>query len=161
MEPSDTAIEPSLYQGFNMKTANQGADLAGSIFRLYMGGLAIVCWYIATTEPLSMISLAASNNAGTILIWLMLLIGVALIVDVVVNDLLPTNFRWRLAVRHRHMLLSALAFCYVAQLYVAFSSVCSTGLLLYYLLNAGTIMFIAFVDAHQRSKDATCVVTCS
>lgn len=53
-----------------------------------------------------------------------------------------------------------MAFCYVAQLYVAYTHFRSTGLLIYYLWNAVFIVFISFVDAHQRSRDATCVVIC-
>lgn len=142
------------------RTVHTGGDRAGSIFRLYMGGLAIVTWFMAMTEPRSMSSLAAASGAGEILAWLLMVIGSAAVVDALVNDFLPQRFHWRVAVRQRHFILAAMAFCYTAQLYVAFSSMRSTGLLLYYLWNAVSITFIQFVDAHQRSKDATCVITC-
>lgn len=161
MESANTArAQP--FQGFNMnKEAHQGSDHAASIFRLYMGGNAVNCWYLAMTEPRSMLSAAANTDAGLILTWLMLFVGLAALADVVINDFLPRRFHWRTAVRQRHFIFVAMAFCYVAQLYVAFASLRSPGLLMYYLWNAVTIMFIAFVDAHQRSKDATCVVICS
>lgn len=141
------------------KVIAHGTSRAGSVFRLYMGGGAIVTWILAMTEPRSLVSIAASSGAGagSILVWSLFFIGVAAVIDAVVNDFLPSQFHWRAAVRQRHFILSAMAFCYVAQLYVAYTHMRSTGLLIYYLWNAGFIMFISFVDAHQRSKDATCV----
>lgn len=133
---------------------------AGSVFRLYMGGSAFVTWYLAMFEPRSMMSLAASTEAGAALIWCLMLIGMAAVVDAVINDFLPQRFHWRVAVRQRHFILAAMAFCYVAQLYVA-SRMHSTGLLLIYLWNAIAITLIQFVDAQQRSKEATCATTCS
>lgn len=143
------------------KIANTGGDRAGSVFRLYMGGNALVSWFVAMTEPRSMIRLAASSSEGTILSWALMLIGLAVVFDVLINDFLPDRFHWKTALRQRHILLAAMAFCYVAQLYVGFYSLHSPGLLLYYMWNACTIMFISFVDAHQRSKDATCVISCT
>lgn len=140
--------------------AHLGSDRAGSVFRLYMGGSAIVTWFLAG-EPKTMMSLAALTTPGNLLIWCLAIIGVAAMVDALVNDFMPQRFHWKAAVMQRHFILSAMAFCYVAQLYVAFSAMRTTGLLLYYLWNASAIMFISFVDAHQRSKDATCVITCS
>lgn len=142
------------------KTAHIGGDRAGSVFRLYMGGSAIVTWFLAG-EPKTMLSLASLAAPGTLLIWCLMFIGMAAMVDAVVNDFMPERFHWKSAVKQRHFILSGMAFCYVAQLYVAFSTVHSTGMLLYYLWNASAIMFISFVDAHQRSKDATCVITCT
>lgn len=134
---------------------------AGSVFRLYMGGSAFVTWFLALNEPRSMMSLAARTGAGHMLIWMLMIVGAFAVIDAIINDFLPQRFHWRAAVRQRHFILSAMAFCYVAQLYVEFSSLRSTGLLLYYLWNAAAITLISFVDAHQRSKDATCVITCS
>jgi hypothetical protein len=162
MALSERCEDVWLTQGSNMQQNTQiGRDRAGSVFRLYLGGSAIITWFLAVTEPRSMVSVAASSSAGTALIWLLLVIGCMAILDAVINDFLPEKCHWRSAVRQRHFILSAMAFCYVAQLYVAFYGIHSIGLLLYYLWNAATIMFIAFVDAHQRSKDATCVVICT
>jgi hypothetical protein len=33
------------------RTAHTGGDRAGSVFRVYMGGNAIVTWYIAMSDP--------------------------------------------------------------------------------------------------------------
>lgn len=133
----------------------------GSLLRAYMGGNACIAWFNATNEPHSLISQAAAIPAGLMFIWLLMVAGVALLVDVVINDILPERFHWRVAVRHRHLILSTMAFCYIAQLYVAFYSLRSTGLLIFCLWNAATLMFIAMVDAHQRSKDATCQAICN
>lgn len=138
------------------------AGLAGSVFRIYMGGNAVVTCFMAMTEGRSLMHVVAGSGEGAALIWLLMLAGAAAVIDAVVNDLLPKRFHWRVALRQRHFILAAMAFCYVAQLYVAFFSMRSTGLLLYYLWNAGMIMLAAFLDAHQRAKDATtCVIVCN
>jgi hypothetical protein len=74
---------------------------------------------------------------------------------------MPKQFHWRVAVRQRHFILAAMAFCYVAQLYVAFLYLRSSGLLIHYLWNVFAIMAVAFFDAHQRSKDASCEIVCN
>ncbi len=145
-----------------MKLASTGGDRAGSVFRVYMGGISIVTWYIATTDARSLMYMVASSDQGAALVWLLMAVGVAALLDAVINDFLPDRFHWRVAIRQRHFILTAMAFCYVAQLYVAFYNLRSTGLLLYYLWNAAAIMFVAFIDAHQRLKDATtCATACN
>jgi len=135
-----------------------GGDRAGSVFRVYMGGNAIVSAFIALHESRSLMHLVASTVEGSALILLLALAGLAVLIDALVNDFLPARFHWRVAVRQRHFLLAALAFCYVAQLYVAFFYLRSIGLLIHYLWNVVAIMAVAFCDAHQRSKDASCVI---
>ncbi len=143
------------------RPAQQGGDRAGSIFRAYMGGSAVVSGYMAMYEPRSLMHLVASSMEGAVLIALLALVGVATLIDALVNDFLPARFHWRVAVRQRHLLLMAMAFCYVAQLYVAFLYLRSSGLLLHYLWNVVAIVAVAFFDAHQRSKDASCVIVCN
>lgn len=137
------------------------SSAVGAIFRVHIGGSAVVSWYVAMSDPRSLMHLVAETREGAVLLWLLMLMGMAALLDSVINDLLPARFQWRPALRQRHFILAALAFCYVAQLYVAFYHLRSTGLLLYYLWNAVTIMAVAFFDAHQRSKDATCSIVCS
>jgi hypothetical protein len=139
----------------------QAGTGARCVFRIYMGGNAIVTWFIAMTDSRSLMHSMASTGEGSALIWMLMMVGVAAVLDAVINDLLPERFRWRVALRQRHFILAAMAFCYVAQLYVAFFNLRSTGLLLYYLWNAGMIMLATFLDAHQRSKDASCVIVCN
>lgn len=133
---------------------------AGAACRIYMGGNAIVTWYMAMTDPRSLMHIVASTDEGGALVWLLMLIGACAVVDAIVNDLAPARFHWHVARRQRHFLLAVMAFCYIAQLYVAFYSFRSTGLLLYYLWNAGAIMLMACLDAHQRSRDS-CAITCN
>ena len=132
---------------------------AGSIFRLYMGGNAILAWVTAIHLPHSALAHSAHSSASEVLVWLLMLTGVAAVVDAIVNDFMPNRFHWRAAVTQRHFILSSMAFCYMAQLYVAFYSLGNTGLVLYYLWNASTIVFTSFVDANQRAKDAACATT--
>lgn len=143
-----------------MRTPHHGARRAGSACRIYMGGNAIVTWYIAMTDPRSLMHVVASTGEGGALVWLLMLLGACAVVDAVINDVAPKRYHWRVALRQRHFILTAMAFCYMAQLYVAFYSFRSTGLLLYYLWNAGVIMLAAFLDAHQRSRDS-CAITCN
>lgn len=134
----------------------QIAHRSGSAFRIYMGGHAIVAWYIAMTDTRSLMHAVASRGEGAALIWLLMLLGACALVDAIINDLAPECLHWRRALKQRHFILTGMAFCYLAQIYVAFCSQQSTGLLLYYLWNAGVIVFAAYLDAHQRSKDASC-----
>jgi hypothetical protein len=138
-----------------------GGDRAGSLFRAYMGGNAIVNGYMAISEPRSLMYLVGATEEGGVLILLLSIVGLAALLDAVINDFLPKRFHWRIAVRQRHFILAAMAFCYVAQLYVALLYLRSTGLLIHYLWNVFAIMAVAFFDAHQRSKDATCVILCN
>jgi hypothetical protein len=136
-------------------------DRVAAVFRIYLGGNALITWLMATYEQLSVLHLLSSTAEGAVLAWLLMVVGVAALVDAVVNDLMPDRFHWRVAKKQRHFILVAMAFCYAAQLYVAFVSMRSPGLLLYYLLNVGTIMAAAFFDANKRSKDASCVMACN
>ena len=101
------ATQPTRFGGFfnlraNMKpTRSPGADHAGSIFRVYMGGNAIVTWYVAMTDARSLIHHVAATGEGAALIWMLMLVGAAAVIDAVVNDLLPPRFHWRVALRLR------------------------------------------------------------
>lgn len=140
---------------------NLAAHRSGSAFRIYMGGNAIVTWYLAMTDVRSLMHVVAASGEGAVLAWLLMILGACAVVDALVNDVAPKRFHWRIAMRLRHHILTGMAFCYVAHLYVAFYSFRSTGLLMYYLWNASMIMLAAFLDAHQRSKDASCAIVCN
>ena len=144
-----------------MKILSSVDVTSGAIFRLYMGGAAIISWLTAVTYPNSMAARAAATDAGGWLMWCLLLTGIAAVIDVIINDLLPERYHWRTALRQRHFILSSMAFCYMAQLYVVFYSFSHTGLMLYYMWNAGTIVLTSFLDANQRARDAACATTCN
>jgi len=140
---------------------HSGGDRAGSIFRVYMGGHALVSGYMALYESRSLMYLVATTVEGAVWILLLSMVGAAMLIDAIINDFMPGRFRWLVALRQRHFLLAALALCYLAQLYVAFIYLRSPGLLIHYLWNVFAIMGVAFFDAHQRSKDASCEIVCN
>ncbi len=128
---------------------------------MYMGGNAIVSGYIAASDASSLIRRAMSTSEGALLVWMLMALGLCAVIDAVINDLLPHRFHWRAALRQRHFILTAMAFCYLAQLYIAFCNDRTTGLIIYYLWNAAIIVFAAYLDAHQRYKDALCATACN
>jgi len=138
---------------------SQVAARAGSAFRLYVGGNAIVSWYVAMTDPRALMHLVASTSDGAVLVWAVMLIGAWALVDAIINDVLPAKYSWRLAFAQRHFVLAGMAFCYMAQLYIAYYSSRPASLLVYYTWNAVAIMVVAFIDAHQRAKDQACKIT--
>ncbi|NGZ86403.1 hypothetical protein [Duganella aceris] len=134
---------------------------AGSVFRFYIGGNAIVSWYVAMTDPRSLLHLIASTPEGMVLAWAVMLIGAWALADAIINDVLPCRFRWPLALAQRHFILVGMAFGYVAQLYIAVSTARPASLLVYYVWHTSVIMAVAFIDATQRSKDQACKITAS
>ena len=134
---------------------------AGSVFRFYVGGNAIVSWYVAMTDPRALMHLVASTVNGAVLVWAVMLIGAWALVDAIINDVLPCRYRWPLALRQRHFILASMSFCYIAQLYIAVYTSRPASLLVYYTWNAAAIMVVAFIDATQRSKDQACKITAS
>lgn len=126
-----------------------------NLFRLYLSLVLLASWYIGLTEPQSMINLIAQHPSGSLILYLMLAVGLVGVADWAINDLLCERYSWQMAVNHRHFVFAAMAFCYVAQLFAAVNYVRSTGLLLYYLLNASVCMYLAMLDASQRRKVAT------
>lgn len=138
------------------------SDWALPLLRLYMGGNAVVTWHNATTNPQALLyRTAAGNPDGQTLVWFMGLFGLILIIDLFINDILPEKFHWNGAIKYRHFLILALAFCYIAQLFVGTMGGQVLHLLIYNLWNAGMIMTAAFLDAKSRSRNSLCVVTCS
>ncbi|MDQ2821275.1 MAG: hypothetical protein M3Y65_12915 [Pseudomonadota bacterium] len=128
----------------------------GSMFRIYIGGLAIIALYMSIQVPNSLSNLVAATNDGAMLIWLQAILGGCAIVDAIVNDLLPAQWHWRLALRQRHYIMVGMAFCFLTQIFSAFWQDRLSGLEAYYTWNALMIMVAAFPDAQQRLKDVTC-----
>ncbi len=126
-----------------------------------MGASAMVSFYMSIWEPRSLMFLVGSTFEGEVLIGALAIVGLAAVLDAVINDFLPDRFHWRLAVKQRHFIYTAMAFCYMAQLYVAYLYLRSSGLLVHYLCNVLAIMAVAYFDAHQRCKDSSCVITTS
>lgn len=111
-------------------------------------------WAIAEFDERSTMgrfSLFASG--GEFLVLLIGALGIAGMFDVLINDLLPDNFRWRLAFRHRHLILVGLAFCYVATFYISITEFKSFGLNLFALWNAVSLLSLAYFDAYARNRE--------
>jgi hypothetical protein len=130
---------------------------SGSLFRIYVGGAAMVSWYTAMFDPNAVMHSVASTTDGASAIWALMILGACSVVDAVFNDILPDRWHWRVAMRQRHYILVGMAFCYLAQIYTAFNLGKHISLTYGYLWNASMIMLAAFYDANQRLKDAKCL----
>lgn len=130
---------------------------SGSVFRIYIGGAAMVSWYTAMFDPSALMHSVASTVDGAMAIWALMALGACSVVDAVFNDVLPDRYHWRVAMRQRHYILVGMAFCYLAQIYTAFTLGKHISLTYGYLWNASMIMLAAFYDANQRLKDAKCL----
>ncbi|MDQ2821770.1 MAG: hypothetical protein M3Y65_15485 [Pseudomonadota bacterium] len=128
----------------------------GSMFRIYIGGLAIIALYMSIEVQDSLSYSVASTADGAMLIWMQAVLGGCAIFDAIVNDLLPARWHWRLALRQRHYIMVGMAFCFLTQIFSALLQSRLTGLEAYYIWNASMIMLAAFPDAYQRMKEAKC-----
>lgn len=132
-----------------------------ALCRLYAGGDAMVSWYNSVNDPLSRLYMIAHTSDGGILLHIMGLVGLALVLDVLINDWTPDFIRighkrfhlcWQRAFEYRHVLFVALAFCYAAQPFVAEMSGYGVSLLIFFYWNTFQNLAIAFFDAKLRSR---------
>lgn len=132
-----------------------------ALCRLYAGGDAIVSWYNAFSDSRSRLSQIAQTQDGGALIWIMGFVGVLIVLDVLMNDWTPARIRigdsfinvnWKRAFKYRHFLFVALAFCYVAQPFVAERAGYGVSLLVYFYWQSFQSITLAFFDAKQRSR---------
>lgn len=121
------------------------------LYRLSLFSLAIVIWAMTMLEPRSLMAQFGTTTGAGMLSSVAGALGVIGVIDVIINDILPERFQWQAAKHHRHMILVALAFCYVAQLYIAFTAFKSLELNVFYCWNATSLLSLALVDAHQRN----------
>lgn len=145
-------------------------DYFPALCRLYAGGDALVSWYNSFTSPTSSLYYVAMTEDGAILLWIMALVGGAIVLDVLINDFTPPTVRigkrmfritWRRAFKYRHLLFVVLAFCYAAQPYVAEQGGYGVSLLAYFYWNSFQNITIAFFDAKQRSRSLGWQRACS
>jgi hypothetical protein len=129
--------------------------------RLILGLFAIATWSVGFGDLLieafasaalthSIFAPVVLSPGGFVFTTMAMLLGAAIVIDLGLNDVIPNDISWRTAHRHRHYILAALAFCHVAQLYIAVHIHTCSELLFYYLISAGVLMFVAFRDAHSR-----------
>ena len=132
-----------------------------ALCRLYAGGDAVVSWYNSINDPHSHLFSIGRTTDGGVLLWVMALMGAAIVVDVLANDWTPeairigrwcTRLSWARAFKYRHLLFVALAFCYAAQPYVAERGGYGVSLLVFFYWNAFQNITIAFFDARQRAR---------
>lgn len=133
--------------------------VAGSVFRLYVSGLAVLTWFIGFFEDRSLGYLVGKTQEGNTVLWIMLVGGVVGLLDVLLNDY-TTAFNkpslFEAAKKYRHFGFTVLAFCHACLLLIAVFRIGSVGLALFSLWNAIFIVAFSLVDAHQRYKDAVC-----
>lgn len=136
-------------------------DHAMPLLRLYAGGDALVSWYNSFSDPYARLGRIAQTLDGGILLWIMALAGLAIVIDVLINDFTPERLKlgkhsirlaWNKAFQYRHFLFVALSFCYAAQPYVAERGGYAVSLLVYFYWQAAQTIVIAFFDAKQRSR---------
>lgn len=134
------------------------SDHALVLLRVYIGGNAVVTWYNAVSDPRSLVARLATNGDGMPLVWFLGFCGILVVLDAIINDLLPKKYTWNKAVKNRHLFFGGLACCYVGQLFVGVMSHQVMALLVYYVWNASIIMLASFLDAKKRSRDAECAM---
>lgn len=136
-------------------------DQFPALFRLGLGGNAIVSWYYGVNDPQAGLYSVSRFTDGATLLWFMAIIGSILVLDVLVNDWTPNSITigrkivklsWRRTFLYRHYLLAGLAFCYAAQPFVAERSGHSVSLLLFFYWHAFLNIAVAFLDAKLRSR---------
>lgn len=141
-----------------------------TLCRLYAGGDAVVSWYNAMSIPDAKLAGIAQTQSGGVLLGIMALAGVAVILDVFMNDWTPDFIRighrqfrvmWQKAFEHRHMLFVTIAFCYAAQPYVAEMGGYRVSLLIFFYWNCFQNLTIAFFDAKLRSRSTQWQRACS
>lgn len=141
-----------------------------ALCRLYAGGDAIVSWYNSINDPHSHLFRIGLTRDGSVLLWIMAIVGAAVVLDVLLNDWTPKvlrigrlcyPLRWRRAFHQRHLLFVALAFCYAAQPYVAEKGGYGVSLLIFFYWNSFQNIAIAFFDARQRSRSQGWQRACS
>jgi hypothetical protein len=128
---------------------------------LYAGIDALWNFYNSHTNPLSQLFHIAHTVNGGFFVWLMGVAGLAVILDVLINDWTPDFIKigsmrirlaWQKAFRYRHLFFVALAFSYAAQPYVADQSGYGVSLVVFFYINALENLAIAFFDARQRLR---------
>lgn len=148
-------------QGYSATVTKRLNDHAVPLLRLFAGGSAIVSWYNAFSDPDSGLFLVALTSDGGFLLWVMAVTGMAIIIDVLINDWTPDyitfgkqrfHISWKRAFRHRHLLFVMLAFCYAAQPFVAARGGYGISLEIFFYWNCFQNITIAFLDVKQRTR---------
>lgn len=141
-----------------------------ALCRLYAGGDAMVSWYNSVSDPAARLASIARTQDGGVLLHLMAVFGLAVVLDVIINDWTPDFIRvghrkfhlaWQNAFEHRHLLFVGIAFCYAAQPFVAEMQGYGVSLLVFFYWNSFQNLAIAFFDAKLRSRSPQWQRMCS
>lgn len=130
----------------------------------------MVSWYNSVSDPEARLFSIARTQDGGVLIWIMALAGLAIVLDVIINDWTPDFIRighrrfhlfWKRAFEYRHFLFVTIAFCYAAQPYVAEMGGYGVSLLVFFYWNSFQNLAIAFFDAKLRARSSQWQRACS
>jgi hypothetical protein len=132
-----------------------------ALLRFYAGGDAILAWYQSFSDPGARMFRIAQYQDNAVMIWLLGIIGVALVLDVIINDLTPETItvgkwgftlRWQKAFEHRHLLFVMIAVSYAAHPFLsnAAGRVVEGAAFLYW--NALQAIILAFFDVKLRTR---------
>jgi hypothetical protein len=136
-------------------------DYAMALLSFYAGGDAIQTWHSAFADPGARMFRIAQYQDSALLVWLMGIVGVILISDVLVNDVLPDTFkigqrnfilRWKKAFEHRHFLFGILAFAYAVQPWIMSAAGRPVEALSFFYWNACQTIILAFFDVKLRTR---------
>lgn len=133
-------------------------DQSLTALRVYLAGTALFNWFNAISEPSSLVARTSNTVNGHVLIWLLGAVGGAMLLDVIINDVMPKKYQWSKALKYRHFLFAALAASYISQLFVSDMESRSNALVSTWLFHAGMTMYASFADAKKRSRDAGCAM---
>lgn len=136
-------------------------DYAMALLRFYAGGNAILAWYQSFSDPGATMFRIAQYQDNAVMIWVMGLIGVALVLDVIINDITPSRIRigarsitlqWSKALEHRHLLFVIIAVSYAAHPYVSNAAGRSVEGAAFFYWNAFQTILLAFFDVKLRAR---------
>lgn len=129
--------------------------------RFVLGGQAVMNWYVSTVNSKSTFHALSLTEDGSLLIWVVGVLGILLWIDLFINDWTPqyvrfgqSNIRlgWGKMWRHRHWLFVGIAGAYCAQPQIvdATGQPLAVAVLCYWWALAN--MVAAFIDAGDRSR---------
>lgn len=136
-------------------------DYFAPLCRFYAGGDAVISWYNALNDPQAKLFKIAQQPDAAVLIWAMGIIGVALVVDALMNDVTPAclniggvsiPLHWKKAFEHRHWLFVMLALSYAAHPYIAERAGYAVSSVTFFYWNAFQNIVLAFFDVKQRAR---------
>lgn len=136
-------------------------DYFAPLCRFYAGGDAVISWYNALTDPQAKLYKIAQQPDAAVLIWAMGIIGVALVLDALMNDVTPDQIKigkweirlqWKKAFEQRHWLFVMLALSYAAHPYIAERAGYVVSSVTFFYWNALQNIVLAFFDVKQRTR---------